>query len=119
MLPRLPLALLGLFMACWGGVPASAMEALSERDLAAVQGRDGFYFNLQNFSLSGQLSLTYASPDGSTLKLGDLALSRSDDPDHLLDDPYALWIQRRGNGLADVLHLDLPQNAAEIGRAHV
>ena len=39
MLPRLPFALLGLFMACWGGVPASAMEALSERDLAAVRAR--------------------------------------------------------------------------------
>jgi hypothetical protein len=36
------------------------MEALMS-DLAAVQGRDGFYFNLQNFSLSGQLSLTYRS----------------------------------------------------------
>ncbi|WP_022980405.1 hypothetical protein [Ideonella sp. B508-1] len=101
MLTRLPLALLGMVMASWAMVPAAAMEALSERDLAAVQGRDGFNFNLQNFSLSGQLSLTYAAPDGSTLRLGDLALSRSDDPDHLLDDPYALWIQRRGNGLAD------------------
>jgi len=116
MLSRLPFALLGMFLALCGQAPASAMEALSERDLAAVQGRDGFYFNLQNFSLSGQLSLTYRSPDGSTLKLGDLALSRSDDPDHLLDDPYALWIQRRGNGLADVLHLDLPQNAAGLQR---
>ncbi|MCO5978131.1 hypothetical protein [Ideonella oryzae] len=116
MLSRLPFALLGMFLALCGQAPALAMEALSERDLAAVQGRDGFYFNLQNFSLSGQLSLTYRSPDGSTLKLGDLALSRSDDPDHLLDDPYALWIQRRGNGLADVLHLDLPQNAAGLQR---
>jgi len=116
MLPRLPLAALGMILALSGWVPAAAMEALSERDLAAVQGQDGIYFNLQNFSLSGQLSLTYRSPDGSTLKLGDLALSRSDDPDHLLDDPYALWIQRRGNGLADVVHLDLPQNAAGLQR---
>lgn len=98
------------------GRPAAALEALSERDLATVQGRDGLYFNLQNFSLSGQLSLTYASPDGATLKFGDLALSRSDDPSHLLDDPYALWIQRRGTGLADVVHLDLPQNAAGLQR---
>ena len=116
MLPRLPLAALGMILALSGWVPAAAMESLSERDLAAVQGQDGIYFNLQNFSLSGQLSLTYRSPDGSTLKLGDLALSRSDDPDHLLDDPYALWIQRRGNGLADVVHLDLPQNAAGLQR---
>ena len=116
MLPRLPLAALGMILALSGWVPAAAMEALSERDLAAVQGQDGIYFNLQNFSLSGQLSLTYRSPDGSTFKLGDLALSRSDDPDHLLDDPYALWIQRRGNGLADVVHLDLPQNAAGLQR---
>jgi hypothetical protein len=116
MLPRLPLAALGMILALSRWVPAAAMEALSERDLAAVQGRDGIFFNLQNFSLSGQLSLTYRSPDGSTLKLGDLALSRSDDPDHLLDDPYALWIQRRGNGLADVVHLDLPQNAAGLQR---
>lgn len=116
MLPRLPLAALGMILALSGWVPAAAMEALSERDLAAVQGQDGIYFNLQNFSLSGQLSLTYRSPDGSTLKLGDLALSRSDDPDHLLDDPYALWVQRRGNGLADVVHLDLPQNAAGLQR---
>lgn len=106
----------GLLAALAGARPAAAMEALSERDLAAVQGRDGFYFNLENFSLSGQLSLTYTSPDGATLKFGDLALSRSDDPAHLVDDPYALWIQRRGNGLADVLHLDLPQNAAGLQR---
>ena len=109
-------AVLGAGMALTSLVPAAAMEALSERDLAAVQGRDGFYFNLQNFSLTGQLSLTYTAPDGATLRLGDLALSRSDDPDHLLDDPYALWIQRRGNGLADVLHLDLPQNTAGLQR---
>lgn len=98
-------------------VPSAwALEVLSERDLARVQGRDGFYFNLQNFSLSGQLSLTYAAPDGATLKFGDLAISRSDDPNHLLDDPYALWIERRGTGLADVVHLDLPQNAAGLQR---
>lgn len=109
----------GLLMAQAALRPAAAMEALSERDLAAVQGRDGFYFNLENFSLSGQLSLTYTAPDGGTLKFGDLAISRSDDPDHLLDDPYALWIQRRGTGLSDVLHLDLPQNAAGLQRWQV
>ncbi|MCA6217357.1 hypothetical protein KGA65_12475 [Ideonella sp. B7] len=96
--------------------PAWALETLSERDLATVQGRDGLYFNLQNFSLSGQLSLSYASPDGAMLKFGDLAISRTDDPAHLLDDPYALWIARRGTGLADVVHLDLPQNAAGLQR---
>jgi hypothetical protein len=38
MLPRLPLAALGMILALSGWVPAAAMEALSERDLAAVQG---------------------------------------------------------------------------------
>ena len=51
------------------GGPVAAMEALDDRALSAVQGRDGLYFNLVNFSLSGPLTLTYTSPAGATLAL--------------------------------------------------
>jgi hypothetical protein len=93
--------------------PAATLQPLADEDLAAVTGRDGLAFNLQDFSLSGALTLTYTmpGPGGQTLKLGNLALSRSDDPAATFTDPYTLRVVSRGNGLADVIRLTEPLNA--------
>ncbi len=105
-------AALGLVLA----PPALALQPLDDGALSRVAGGDGFNFNLQDFSLSGKLSFTYTSPAGASLKFGDLAISRSDDPDHSFDDPYSLWIERRGGGLADMVVLSQPLNTAGLQR---
>lgn len=92
--------------------PSHAWQDLDDRALSAVSGRDGLNFNLQGFSLSGDLSLVYRAPGGQTLTLSSWAISRSDDPDHLYDDPYSLSVQQRPGGGADVIALDFPANAA-------
>lgn len=111
-LRALSLLLLGLL----GLSGVRAMEPLADGELAAVRGRDGLYFNLENFSFTGNVDLVYTSPAGAVLRLGDLAFSRSDDPAHTYDDPYALWVGQRAGGLSDVLHLDMPVNAAGLQR---
>ena len=52
------------------------MQPLADDELAAVRGADGLAFNLQNFSLTGPLTLTYTMPGpaGNTLWLSNLAL---------------------------------------------
>ncbi|HJV96330.1 MAG TPA: hypothetical protein VJ608_09855, partial [Albitalea sp.] len=90
---------------------AAALEPLADSELAAVRGADGLAFNLQNFSLSGPLTLTYTNPSGSSLWFSNLSLSRSDDPDATFSDPYLLKVASRGGGLADVIRLSEPLNA--------
>lgn len=90
---------------------AGSMQPLDDEQLAGVRGSDGLAFNLVNFSLSGPLTLTYTSPDGASLALGNLSLSRSDDPAATFSDPYRLNVLARGNGLADVIQLSEPANA--------
>jgi hypothetical protein len=92
---------------------AGTMQPLADEELSTVSGRDGLAFNLQNFSLSGPLTLTYTmpGPSGANLWLGNLALSRSDDPTATFSDPYTLRVLARGNGLADVIQLVEPANA--------
>jgi hypothetical protein len=89
------------------------MQALADDELAAVRGADGLAFNLQNFSLTGPLTLTYTmpGPSGNTLWFSNLALSRSDDPAATFSDPYLLKVASRGGGLADVIRLSEPANA--------
>lgn len=110
---------LGQLAALWAALalagPAQAMEALDEGRLAQVSGRDGLNFNLKGFALSGHTTLTYTAPDGSSLAIADFALSRSDDADHLFDDPYSLSVRRRSGG-ADVVELAFPANAAGLAR---
>ena len=90
---------------------ATGMQALDDAELADVRGANGVAFNLVNFSLSGPLTLTYTSPNGSSLSLSNLALSRSDDPAATFTDPYTLKLLTRSDGLADVIRLAEPLNA--------
>ncbi len=109
--------LLAVLLAAGGPLPAAraaGMTPLSDDELSAVQARDGFAFNLQGYSMSGSLSLTYSMPSPSTasLTLGNLAISRSDDPLGSFADPYYLDIVTRGSGLADVIQISEPLNAS-------
>jgi hypothetical protein len=96
--------------------PASAagMQPLLDEELAAVRGADGVAFNLSNFSLTSiadnPLSLTYLSPNGSSLTLSGLDLSRTDDTDGFAD-PYQLSLVQRP-GLSDVIAIAFPLNLA-------
>jgi hypothetical protein len=93
---------------------ASGMQPLDDAQLSDVRGRDGLAFNLVGFSLSGPLTLTYNSPDGASFSLANVSLSRSDDPASTFSDPYRVQVLSRGNGLADVISLTEPLNAAGL-----
>jgi hypothetical protein len=92
----------------------AGMRPLEDAELSAVRGADGINFNLSNFSLTSDathpLSLTYLSPNGSSLTLSRLDLSRTDDADGFAD-PYSLTLQQRP-GLSDVIAIDFPLNLA-------
>jgi len=91
-----------------------AMQSLADDELSDVRGADGISFNLSNFSLTSDatnpLSLTYLSPNGSSLTLSRLDLARTDDPDGFAD-PYSLTLRQR-SGLPDVIAIDFPLNTA-------
>ncbi len=89
---------------------AQALTPMADEELAAVRGA-GLAFNLQDFSLSGGIGLTYTGDAGQTLWLGNLSLSRSDDPAATFSDPYRLQLINRANGMSDVISLSEPQNA--------
>jgi len=101
-------ALVGLLCAL---AQAGGLQPMDDAQLADVRGSDGLAFNLVGFSLSGPLTLTYTAPDGASLALANLSLSRSDDPTATFSDPYRLRVLSRGNGLADVISLTGPANA--------
>ncbi len=94
--------------------PRGGMQPLEDSELASVRGADGINFNLSNFSLTSSatapLNLTYQSTNGSSLTLGRIDLSRSDDPDGFAD-PYSLSLKAR-TGLPDLIALDFPLNTA-------
>lgn len=98
-----------------GWQSAAALTALEDDELAAVRGA-GVAFNIRNYALSGDLSLTYVgrptSPGGPSqfLRLGNLSLSRSDDPAATFSDPYTLSVLARP-GLPDVVQWTEPRNA--------
>ena len=106
--------LMGAFAASAANAPAHTMQALADDELAAVRGADGIAFNLSNFSLtsslSNPLSLTYLSPNGSSLTLSGLDLSRTDDADGFAD-PYQLSLRSRAD-LPDLIAIDFPLNLA-------
>lgn len=84
--------------------------ALNDAELGTVVGRDGISFDVANFSLSGNARFTYFTPgDTASTWIGNLALSRSDDPLRPLSDPYLLDIVPRP-GLADFFALAFPAN---------
>ena len=95
---------------------AGDMQPLDDSQLEAVQGRDGLAFNLVGFSLAGPLTLSYTSPNGATLNASNIAFSRSDDLASTFSDPYRLNIVSRGGGLADLIMLSDPANAAGLLR---
>jgi hypothetical protein len=88
------------------------MVALGDEELATVRGADGIAFNLHNFSIvsspTDPLSLTYLSPNGVSLTLSGLDLSRSDDANQFAD-PYELSLVTRP-GLPDMISLSFPLN---------
>ena len=120
----LPLLLVGALLLVLAGAATCAraadaparpgMQALEDTELAAVRGADGINFNLSHFSLTSDpvhpLTLTYQSPNGSSMTLGRLDLSRTDDPDGFAD-PYGLTLRQRP-GMSDVIAVDFPLNAA-------
>jgi hypothetical protein len=107
---RVPGAAAAALLAC--ASQAGTMQSLSDEELSSIRGA-GLAFNLKDFSLSGGITLTYTmpGPSGASLWLGNLSLSRSDDPDATFSDPYTLRVLPRGNGLADVIRLTEPANA--------
>ncbi|MBT9492153.1 MAG: hypothetical protein IV107_07330 [Paucibacter sp.] len=100
------LALLGLVLAS----AALALTPISDDELARVQGRDGFAFNLRGFALQGPLTLRLGSADGSGLALSNFALSRSDDLAATFSDPYQLSLIKGPAGMPDRVVLSEPLN---------
>lgn len=98
--------------ACAEAARPTHMTALEDTELSAVRGADGIAFNLNNYSLlssaTNPLSLTYLSPNGSSLTLSRLDLSRTDDADAFAD-PYQLSLVSRP-GLSDMISLSFPLN---------
>jgi len=92
---------------------ARALTPLADSELAEVRGA-GLAFNLQNFSLTGGLTLTYTGSPGNTLTLSNLSLSRSDEANATFSDPYRLQLLPRGNGLPDVIQLSEPLNVSGL-----
>ncbi|GAB2879424.1 hypothetical protein GCM10027277_55900 [Pseudoduganella ginsengisoli] len=91
--------------------PALAMQPLADSDLSAVRGRDGVSFDLNGYAMSGDVRVTYTAPNGSSIYKGNLAASRTDSSDAFAD-PYRIDIVQGQNGLADVMQLSFPTNAA-------
>lgn len=103
---KVRLTLMALSMLCLLSMHrahGAEMQTLEDEALSQVTGRDGLAFNLRGFELSGPLTLTYADPNtGSSLWLGNLYLSRSDDVDATFTDPYRIYGRP---GMADVIEL--------------
>jgi hypothetical protein len=92
---------------------ACALEPLPDSALAKVSGRDGMSFNLSNFAVSGNAVLRYYTPDNrSSIGIGNLSASRSDNLDAPFADPYRLDVIPGGPGRADIVNIAMPQNLA-------
>jgi len=92
---------------------ACALEPLPDSALSKIGGRDGMSFNLSNFAMSGNAVLRYTTPDGrSSIGIGNLAASRSDNVDAPFADPYRLDVIPGGQGRADIVNIAMPQNLA-------
>lgn len=92
-----------------------ALTELEDAELSSVRGA-GVAFNLVNYSLAGDLSLTYVAKSTADnalaqyIALNKLTLSRSDDAASTFSDPYSLSIVARP-GLPDVIRMAEPRNA--------
>jgi hypothetical protein len=102
-------ALLAL-VGCALSAAALALTPISDDELARVQGRDGFAFNLRGFALAGPLTLRLGAADGSGLALSNFALSRSDDLAATFSDPYQLSLIKGPAGMPDRVVLSEPLN---------
>ena len=93
----------------FGSQVVCAMTPLADADLQAVRGA-GMAYNLQNFSFTGDVGLTYQGAPGQKIELNKLTFSRSDDPAATFSDPYTFKLYSRA-GMADVVQWTAPQNA--------
>jgi len=92
---------------------ACALEPLPDSALSKIDGRDGMSFNLSNFAVSGNAVLRYYTPDKrSSIGIGNLSASRSDNLDAPFADPYRLDVIPGGQGRADIVNIAMPQNLA-------
>lgn len=111
-LTLLPPTLLPILLGLLPG-PARALEPLPDSALSKIGGRDGMSFNLSNFAVSGNAVLRYTTPDNrSSIGIGNLAASRSDNLDAPFADPYRLDVISGGPGRADIVNIAMPQNLA-------
>ncbi|MBP8053761.1 MAG: hypothetical protein KAY39_02835 [Burkholderiaceae bacterium] len=92
-----------------GGQAIHAMTPLADADLQAVRGA-GIAYNLQNFSFTGDVGLTYEGAPGQKIELNKLTLSRSDDAAATFTDPYTIQLHQR-TGLPDTIRFTEPLNA--------
>ena len=88
---------------------ADGLRLLNDKALSDVRGGDGVSFDLNGFSMNGDLRVTYTRPDGASIWAGNPSASRSDSATQF-SDPYRFDIVRSTNGLADVAQFSLPQN---------
>ena len=91
-----------------GAQAIHAMTPLADADLQAVRGA-GIAFNLQNFSFTGDVGLTYEGKAGQSIALNKLTFSRSDDAAATFTDPYVMKLYTRV-GLPDVIQWTEPLN---------
>ena len=99
-----------LLLACAAPAVAQGLRPLSDAALSDVRGRDGVSFDLNGFSMQGDLRVTYTRPDGASLWMGAPRAARSDSAAAFAD-PYRIDVLRGQPGLADVMQVSLPQNA--------
>jgi len=95
--------------ACVAPAMADGLRPLADSALSEVRGRDGVSFDLNGYSLNGDLRVTYTRPDGASIWAANPSASRSDSAVPF-SDPYRFDILRTNNGLADVAQFSLPQN---------
>lgn len=88
----------------------TALAPLSDTELATVAG-GAISFDFANFSVSGDARFTYYAPPPSTAStwIGNIELSRSDDPLRPFTDPYNINFLTRP-GLSDYIDIAFPAN---------